>query len=651
MYTMRQILSVSLLCVILYSCHNKDEKPNILWITIEDTSPHFMANYGNSINTTPTMDQLGQEGVVFTNAFAPGAVCSSSRSSIITGCSTEALGTGNHRSKYKLPDFIKGFPYYLNEAGYFTTNNVKTDYNVQNEQAFIKEAWHENSQKAGWWNRKEGQPFFSVFNYNSCHQSRTMTFPWALYENEILKRLSEFDHIAAEDIEMPPFYRDSEEMRKQVSRVYNSLRKTDHEVQLLLDRLEKDGLKENTIIFVYADHGQGIPRGKCTSIGFGHRVPFYIWFPEKYKHLSPWGVQEITDELISFEDLAPTILSLAGCDIPEYMKGRPFMGSERKKPVPYVFGSRNRLDDTPGLERTVFYGRFVYSRNFYPHLPVQRYQKYADVSDIVRTIRKDAAEGLLNEVQFDLVKQPRAVEYLFDLKNDKWELNNLADHSDYQEDLERLGKVVSERIVQVKDIHFLPEELMLERSQNSSAYEARLQSNNLPIAEILEVADMVGREKKTQSFLPYLKDEREEIRYWAAVGLNFIGQTKGIEKPLKDALRDSSSYVQAEMATLLYKTGKNTEAKTVLNQLIIGANKYASHHAMQQVLYLPELANDFKTEFQKVKDRYGENRVPGFDYNVQNSVEMFFYIYDNHPLYYSRDKRWIDDISKTKKSW
>ncbi|MBG7612136.1 sulfatase [Polaribacter sp. BAL334] len=646
------VSSALLLLLLVTSCNNKtEEKPNILWITIEDTSPHFLANYGNKIETTPVMDQLGKKGVIFTNAYATGAVCSSSRSTIITGCSTEELGTGNHRSNYKTPDFIKGFPYYLKKEGYYTTNNDKTDYNLKDEEAFIAEAWNENSKKAGWWNRKEGQPFFSVFNYNSCHQSRTMTFPYALYENEILNRLPEYYHIAPDSIEMPPFYRDSKEMRKQVARVYNGLRKTDLEVQLLMDRLEQEGLKENTIIFIYADHGQGMPRGKCTSIGFGHRVPFYVWFPKKYKHLSPWGVQEVTEELISFEDLAPTILSLTGTEIPEHMKGRPILGTERKEPVSYIFGSRNRLDDTPGLERTVFDGRFVYSRNFYPHLPIQRYQKYADVSAIVKTIRKDAAAGLLNDVQLDLVKQPRAVEYLFDLKNDKWELTNLAENPEYKSDIQRLRKVMKERAIQIKDIHFLPEELMLKRSENSTAYEARLQNENLPIEDILEVADMVGLETNPQAFLPYLKDKREEIRYWAAVGLNFIGKTKGLEESLSQSLTDASLYVQAEIATLLYKTQGNSKAKDVLSKLISGTNKYVAHHTMQQVLYIPEIASDFKVDFQQVKNRYGQKRLPGFDYNVQNSAEMFFYLFDNQPLYYSSYEKWIDDMNTTTKSW
>src|SRR5690606_5595839 len=163
---------------------------------------------------------------------------------------------------------------------------------------------------AGWWNRKPGQPFFSVFNFNDSHQSRTMTHAYSWYEEAVLGNLPTAEHIGDNDFEMPPFYRDSPEMRKQVARVYNSLKLTDNKIGLLSGRLKKDGLMDNTIIFFFGDHGEGIPRGKTNGINLGYRVPFVVWFPSKYKHLSPWGTGTVSEELVSFEDLAPTMVSL-----------------------------------------------------------------------------------------------------------------------------------------------------------------------------------------------------------------------------------------------------------------------------------------------------------------------------------------------------
>ncbi len=188
-------------------------KPNILWVTIEDTSPQFIGCYGNKNASTPVIDKLAEDGVRFTNAFSTGTVCSPSRTAIITGVKTYKTGTGNHRSKYPVPGFIKGFPFYLQQLGYYTTNNVKTDYNVAGEKEFILEAWSESSAKAGWWDRQPGQPFFAVFNYNDSHQSRTMTETYKWYLENVFRQLNLEEQIGDNDFEMPPFYRDSPEMR------------------------------------------------------------------------------------------------------------------------------------------------------------------------------------------------------------------------------------------------------------------------------------------------------------------------------------------------------------------------------------------------------------------------------------------------------
>ena len=372
---------------------------------------------------------------------------------------------------------------------------------------------------------------------------------------------------------------------------------------------------------------------------------------KKYKHLSPWGTGVITNELISLKDLAPTILSMAGSSIPEHMKGRPFMGEEREKPRKYVFGSRNRLDETPGLERTVFDGRFVYSRNFYPHLPVVRYQKYGEVSEIVKTIRKDNAAGVLNKIQSELLKQLRAIEYLYDIQSDKWEVKNLATNPVYKEDLIRLRKVMKERVIKTNDIHFIPEGEMRKASKGSTAFEIKKTREINPTKEILEVAELVGVESNPEVFLNYLKHENKHVRYWASVGLNFLGQTDGIENQLLPYLKDKSVYVQIEIAILLYKTIKNSKAKGTLINYIMGEDKYATHHTIQQLLYLPSIANDFTYLLRVLDKRYGNERLPGFEYTLQNSVQMYLYLYDNQKLYYTKSAKWIDDLNSTVRNW
>ncbi len=228
-------LNIIIVGFLLSSCDSTTkEKPNILWITIEDTSPQFIGCYGNDNASTPVIDQLAKDGVRFTNAFSTSTVCAPSRSSIITGARTYKMGTGHQRSQYPIPDFIKGFPYYLKQQGYYTSNNVKTDYNIANEKDFIDEAWDESSNEASWKGRKEGQPFFSVFNFAESHQSRTMSWTFEQYEKYVWNHLPESDRIGDYAFDMPPFYNDTPKMRKQFARVYNSIKLTDNRIGKLL---------------------------------------------------------------------------------------------------------------------------------------------------------------------------------------------------------------------------------------------------------------------------------------------------------------------------------------------------------------------------------------------------------------------------------
>jgi hypothetical protein len=214
-----------------------------------------------------------------------------------------------------------------------------------------------------------------------------------------------------------------------------------------------------------------------------------------------------------------------------------------------------------------------------------------------------------------------------------------------------LRKAVKERIIETNDIHFLPEGEMVKESKGSTAYEIRENHEINPIEEILEVADRVGRESNPQVFMEFLKDKNRTVRYWAAVGLNFIGETEGLEDELIEYLLDESPYVQIEIATLLYKTNKNSQAKGTLIDCIMGEDKYAAHHALQQLIYLPDIAPDFTYLAQAIKTRYGNERQPGFDYPVQNSAEMYLYLYDHDSLYYQSDKKWIGDMDNTVRNW
>lgn len=569
--------SFMLLATLHFGLASGAPQPNILWITIEDTSPQFIGAYGNSDANTPNIDRLAQEGIRFTNSFSTGTLCSPSRSTIITGVRTYELGTGNHRSQIPIPGSIKGFPYFLRQAGYYTSNNSKTDYNIANEAAFNKEAWNANSVQAGWWGRKPGQPFFSVFNYLESHQSRTMVWPHDQYISEILSQLGPGEIVDDQGFTMPPFYRDSAAMRRSFARVYNALSLVDKRIGELLERLRTDNLLDSTIIFFFADHGEAMPRGKTNGIGLGHRVPFIIWFPAQYQPLSPWGpIPAVTNELISFEDLAPTVLSLAGVPRPSHLKGRPFLGTGRTAPKSVLFLSSDRADSGIDFVRSATDGRYLYSRNFMPFMPELRHTlDSVENSDIMKLIRADFASGLLTPVQARPL-QARPAEFLFDLSNDPWELNNLAYSSSHSAVVTRLREAVHSNLVSSRDVLLLPEYELGQISRLGPPYEYRLDNAKFPINAIQAAAKLSGRRsaQNTKQQIGWLTNGNKIVRYWAATGLRSQSSADlaNYQAQLSKALNDPYPPVAIAAAAVSYHNFRTDLARDILINYLRSAN-------------------------------------------------------------------------------
>ena len=627
-----------------------NDRPNILWLTYEDTSPQFVSCYGmTGLVTTPAIDELAAGGIRFDNAYATAPVCSPSRTAIITGVCNQATGLGHHRSKYAIPrGEIRGFPTYLREAGYYTTNNVKTDYNLVDEGEFIRANWDESSTSAHWRNRPAGRPFFSVFNFMDSHQSRTMTMPRGWYEEHVLGELADEEIIRPEDVTVPPIYRDTPEMRRHLSRVHNSLRLCDQRIRAVLDQLRDDGLADDTIVFCFADHGEGIPRGKCNGIGFGYRAAFVAWLPDRYRHLSPWGNATSTGELVSFEDLAPTVLSLAGIPVPPVMTGRAFLGSQRTDPRPYIFAARDRLDDTPDLCRSAMDGRFVYTRNYFPHLPVVKYQKYSDVGDILRAIRRDYALGELDEVQAELVRPTRPTEYLYDLSADPWEIRNLALDPAFEPDLRRLREATLAHATEVHDVMFLPERQMTAGARERTAYELRAHADYNPLPELLAAADLVGRHDALGQQIELLSHPHEAVRSWAAVGICAAGSSVGDHvDAVRERMNDPSPEVQVELAAAVTEATASEEAASLLASHITGGDPLVAHQALSRVLYMPARAHRFRDAVERASERYRDEEG-WIWFPVRQAIDMYRYVYGGEPLFYENDLRYVEPAERTR---
>ncbi len=345
------------------------DRPNILWITCEDTSPHLGA-YGDTFAVTPNLDAFARESVRYTQAFAYTGVCAPSRSCLITGVYPLRLGSHHMRSTARLPAEVKPFPAFMRAAGYYASNNVKEDYNFPTP----RDSWDESSNTAHWRKRAAGQPFFSVFNFTVTHQSQIFCDDATYAKNT--RRLTPEQRRDPARVTVPPFHPDTPEFRREWARHYENVTAMDYQVGDVLAELERDGLAEDTIVFFFSDHGTGMPGVKMWAWGPSLRVPLLVRFPAKWRHLAPAAPGSTSDRLVSFVDFAPTVLSLTGVSAPSYFQGAAFLGSAAGAPRDLVFGGKERQGEAVDMVRYVRDGRFQYLRNFHPHVPYGQYMSY-----------------------------------------------------------------------------------------------------------------------------------------------------------------------------------------------------------------------------------------------------------------------------------
>lgn len=419
--------------------------PNVLWISAEDISPN-LGCYGDQYAVTPRLDRLASEGVRFTNCFTHAGVCAISRSGLITGMYPMAIGSQHMRSNVVPPSHVKCFPEYLRAAGYWCTNRSKTDYNFNAPPS----AWDENSpQSRDWRGRSTGQPFFSVINLTTTHES------------QIRAKFSDTQH-DPEQAKLPPYIPDTPTTRRDWARYADLLTTLDRQVAAILDQLEGDGLTENTIVFFWGDHGQGLPRGKRWLYDSGTRVPLIIRWPDKLE------AGAVCDDLVCFLDFAPTMLQLAGVEVPKHFHGRtlpPVRELLRGKEVPreFVFGHRDRMDETYDLIRSVRDVRFKYIRNFAPRRTYAQNIAYMNEMPTMRELRRLNASGQLTETAALFFRESKPIEELYDTQADPHEVVNLADQSQHADTLRRLRTALEQWQEEINDTGLTPEPLLAEQ--------------------------------------------------------------------------------------------------------------------------------------------------------------------------------------------
>jgi len=548
-------LSFSFLCL---ATGNNEGLPNILWITVEDISPD-LGCYGDDHAHTPVLDHLAERGVKYVNAIASAPVCAPARSTIITGMYQTSLGSQHMRCKGNMPSGFSYYPQLLREAGYYCTNNRKEDYNLYYTSDQI---WDESGRTAHWRNRKDkNQAFFAVFNLTMTHESCINS---KQKHDQVTRELPAHLRADPDKLVLPPYYPDTEKVRELWARHYDNISMMDITVGGILKQVEEDGLMENTILFFYSDHGTGSPRHKRWLYDSGLKVPFIVVAPPRYQHLLRGKPGTENDELVSFIDLAPTVLNLAGISIPENMQGRAFLGNNLKPERAFAYAARDRMDERYDMQRAVRSKRFKYIRYYESYKPFTQYMNTPEQGEIMKAIWAAAKDGSLPPEGAHIVAPYKPDEELFDLKNDPYELHNLKDDPKYQEKLIEMRQAHARWSDNSKDAGLIPETIMRawEAESNTSIYEI-LRARDIPIGEIREAA--LGKEPG--QLIHSLSHTNEAVRYWSAISLGNNDELANNRKAtdlLSLRMRDEVPAVRIAASRALCKTGQLEKPLRVL---------------------------------------------------------------------------------------
>jgi arylsulfatase A-like enzyme len=597
---MNQTLFLPLLLIVTgvlcgYGQSIPEPRPNILWIVSEDNSP-LLGCYGDANAKTPNLDRLAEKGIRYANAFANAPVCAVARSSWIFGVPAVTTGTLHHRSKYRVPrENFKTYPEYLKDAGYYTTNNSKTDYNTNSIDPDT--IWDESSNQAHFKHAPENTPFFAVFNYNESHESGI--FP---------KNKNLHPRVKAEAIELPPYQAKTTENIYDWQKYYDRLELMDKQVGKILQELEAAGQAENTIVVYCSDHGGVTLRTKRFLHDSGTRVPLIVYFPEKWQHLAPQAAGTVSDRLVQFVDMSKTWISLAGLTPPEVMPGYVFLG-EHIEPAPdSVFLFSGRFDEAPANSRAVTDGRWKYIRNFEPDRTPSQMLIYPNKQDgqVSQWEAYNAGKTNAKESAHFL---PQPSEELYDTESDPHEVNNLVDTEPVK--LAEMQELLDQHILANRDLGFIPELIMETIDQNfeTTVYAFGQSQDNYPLPEVLELAKLAASKdsKHLPVFIESLKNENPVMRYWAAIGLRVLGPAASpAREAIMAATTDPSASVRIVAAVALGNLGQRESAiQLLIQEAKVAKGEMGATWALDGIKLLdaPEAIQAMSTEEIKALDK------------------------------------------------
>lgn len=561
----------------------QDARPNILWITSEDNGPQYGA-YGDRYATTPNIDGLAARGFRYRTVWSNGPVCGAARTALITGVHPEANGGEHMRSLVRLPAFMTLYPALLREAGYYTTNNAKTDYNFPE----VGKVWDESSAQAHWKNRAPGQPFFAIFNINASHESQVRARP----------------HTWLHDLgsaPVPPYMPDVRETREDWAQYYDQITVMDRVVGQRLAELEAAGLADDTIIMTFGDHGAGLPRSKRMPYNSGLQVGLVVYIPPKFQHLGPPEAARPGAEsarLVSFVDFAPTLLSLAGVRPPGWMQGKAFLGPHTAPAPEYLFGFRGRMDERYDLMRSARDQRYVYIRNYMPHRPYGQHVGYMFETPTTRVWKRMYDEGKLEPPQRQFW-EPKPTEELYDLQTDRWETVNLAASPAHRATLERMRRALDAHAREVRDVGFMPEYELHRDELAITPYERGRDASTYDFDRVYAMAQAASdRAVPLSRVRPGLGDRDPIVRYWAATGVLIRGRdaVAAASGDLERLLGDAEPGPQIVASEALARFGSAPLRQRAIGTLLARADASRNHEyvatlalwSLNQITDLPD---------------------------------------------------------------
>ncbi|MEM6279396.1 MAG: sulfatase-like hydrolase/transferase [Verrucomicrobiota bacterium] len=556
------------------------DRPNIVWILSEDNSKHYLKIFDEAGVETPNISALAEHGITYLHAFSNSPVCSVARTTLATGCYAPRIGTQFHRrSKFaELPEGLSLVYGIMKSAGYYTTNRSKEDYNVPKPEG----TWDESSGKAHWRNRPDPeQPFFHMESHGDSHEGR-LHFSQSSYEKDPTQN-------DPESVTLPPYFPDTPLFRYTYARYLDCIQTIDGIVGDTVSQLEEDGLLEDTFIFYFGDHGGVLPRGKGYVYESGLHVPLVVRVPEKWKHLVSDEIGTEQPGFVSFIDFGPTVLNLAGVEVPEQMDGSPFLGENIKAADVALndraFGYADRFDEKYETVRTLRIGDWKYMRSFQPWYPDGLQNNYRYKMLAYREWRDLYREGNLGSDQRQFFASKPA-ELLFHLSEDPHEVNNLSKDPAHAERLHEMREILTKQLKDWPDLSFFPEDILFDEAMENPLGFG--QENKVLIGKLIDTANLalLPFEEAREELETALKSDDPMQRLWAvSVCASFGSGAEDLAQEAMPLLKDDAPIVRVRAAEFLGQIGKTDPRETLIDVIETTDHFVTALIALNAVVY------------------------------------------------------------------